>query len=49
MFDRASKKLGLEQAVLGTRQFNDTDVRPTDCHANIIIYNLILFAIHYFE
>lgn len=31
MFDRASKKLGLEQAVLGTRQFNDTDVRLPDC------------------
>ena len=27
MFERASKKLGLEQAVLGTRQFNDNDVR----------------------
>ena len=26
MFERASKKLGLEQAVLGTRQFNDQDV-----------------------
>ena len=25
MFERASKKLGLEQAVLGTRQFNDQD------------------------
>ena len=27
MFERASKKLGLEQALLGTRQFNDQDVR----------------------
>ena len=26
MFDRASKKLGLEQAVLGTRQFNDAEL-----------------------
>ena len=25
MFQRASKKLGLEQAVLGTRNFNDID------------------------
>merc|ERR1712025_1269390 len=25
MFDRASRKLGLEQAVLGTRKFNDTE------------------------
>lgn len=26
MFQRASKKLGLEQAVLGTRNFNDADI-----------------------
>jgi len=26
MFQRASKKLGLEQAVLGTRNFNDIDL-----------------------
>ena len=26
MFDRASKKLGLEQALLGTRQFNDAEL-----------------------
>jgi len=29
MFDRASKKLGLEQAVLGTFQKDDDDGQPT--------------------
>ena len=29
MFERASKKLGLEQAVLGTRQFNDQDLEES--------------------
>lgn len=40
MFDRASKKLGLEQAVLGTRQFNDTDVRLRRS------YRQLLFIFH---
>ena len=30
MFERASKKLGLEQAVLGTRNFNEVDLEEND-------------------
>jgi SNF2 family DNA or RNA helicase len=30
MFERASKKLGLEQAVLGTRNFNEVDLEESD-------------------
>jgi superfamily II DNA or RNA helicase len=30
MFERASKKLGLEQAVLGSRQFNDQDIEDNN-------------------
>jgi hypothetical protein len=32
MFERASKKLGLEQAVLGTRQFNDNTMDDIEAH-----------------
>ena len=40
MFERASKKLGLEQAVLGTRQFNDQDVSIVCCAVLCCVYVL---------
>lgn len=33
MFERASKKLGLEQAILGTRQFTDQDYEENQKNA----------------
>ena len=41
MFERASKKLGLEQAVLGTRNFNEVDLEEAEagkveCSANVV-------------
>jgi SNF2 family DNA or RNA helicase len=53
MFERASRKLGLEQAVLGTRQFNDQDVSVKYL---VIIYLLgvnkafcIYMTFHFFQ
>lgn len=41
MFERASKKLGLEQAVLGTRNFNEVDLEEAEagkveCSASVV-------------
>ena len=40
MFERASKKLGLEQAVLGTRNFNEVDLEEeagkVECSAGVL-------------
>jgi hypothetical protein len=44
MFERASKKLGLEQAVLGTRQFNDTDVSDLMPNCSAIVYQMCAFV-----